>query len=151
MHVFHISDLRRIAPLWLLFTERVRRFSCEEPLRYFKLASPDEAGDLKDITNRRRQFMWMVEMYGKASTIKSEHNHLVAILAPFLNSVPVVLSALLWPSSFCCCRDCLPFPYQDMCSAPRRLVSRSTLSQKTLCTMWAWGYSHRDPTSSTMA
>eukprot|EP00966_Prymnesium_polylepis_P319411 7375876-Prymnesium_polylepis.1 len=40
VHVFHISDLRRIAPLWLNFTERVRTFSCEQPERYFQLASP---------------------------------------------------------------------------------------------------------------
>ena len=33
VHVFHLSDLRRIAPLWLNFTERVRTFSCEEPER----------------------------------------------------------------------------------------------------------------------
>lgn len=64
VHVFHISDLRRIAPLWLEFTERVRRFSCEQPLKYFELASPPDKGDMKEIVGRRRQFMWMVEMYG---------------------------------------------------------------------------------------
>ena len=68
MHLFHISDLRRIAPLWLHFTQRVREFACKEPLRYYELAAPPERreetfDDPKQI-NRRRQFMWMVEMYG---------------------------------------------------------------------------------------
>ena len=40
VHVFHIDDLRRIAPLWLNFTERVRDFACREPGRYYELASP---------------------------------------------------------------------------------------------------------------
>ncbi|KAL1527729.1 hypothetical protein AB1Y20_009114 [Prymnesium parvum] len=64
VHVFHISDLRRIAPLWLEFTERIRTFSCEEPERYFKLAAPQEGGNAKEVAATRRQFMWMVEMYG---------------------------------------------------------------------------------------
>ena len=33
MHVFHIRDLTRIAPLWLRFTERVRDYACREPIR----------------------------------------------------------------------------------------------------------------------
>lgn len=66
VHVFHLSDLRRIAPLWLNFTERVRDFACREPERYYELASPnanrnDHSAEGK---GRRRQFMWMVEMYG---------------------------------------------------------------------------------------
>ena len=66
VHVFHIDDLRRIAPLWLNFTERVRDFACREPGRYYELASP--SADRNDHSEagkgRRRQFMWMVEMYG---------------------------------------------------------------------------------------
>ena len=44
--------------------ERVRAFSCEQPERYFELASPKERGNIKERVGRRRQFMWMVEMYG---------------------------------------------------------------------------------------
>ena len=66
VHVFHIDDIKRIAPLWLNFTERVREFSCRDPERYYELAAPD--ADRKDQSEealgRRRQFMWMVEMYG---------------------------------------------------------------------------------------
>ena len=40
--------------------------SCRDPERYYELASPD--ADRKDQSEealgRRRQFMWMVEMYG---------------------------------------------------------------------------------------
>ena len=66
MHVFHIDDLRRIAPLWLHFTEEVREFACREPERYYRLASPRsaDADDSSAALGRRRQFMWMVEMYG---------------------------------------------------------------------------------------
>ena len=66
VHVFHLEDLRVIAPLWLNFTERVREFSCREPERYYELAAPggrrnDHSEEAK---GRRRQFVWMVEMYG---------------------------------------------------------------------------------------
>ena len=65
MHVFHIRDLTRIAPLWLRFTERVRDYACREPLKFYELASPPEvAGSVDEVKGRRRQFMWMVEMYG---------------------------------------------------------------------------------------
>lgn len=64
VHVFHVNDLRRIAPHWLNYTERVRDFACREPDRYYELAAP--GSDRKDQTQegkgRRRQFMWMVEM-----------------------------------------------------------------------------------------
>lgn len=64
VHVFHLSDLRRIAPRWLNYTLRVRTFACREPKRYYELASPDAVADDHSATsvNRRRQFMWMVEM-----------------------------------------------------------------------------------------
>ncbi len=64
MHVFHVDDLRRIAPLWLRFTERIREFACREPEKYFDLAAPRDG---RNPTARRRQFMWMVEMYGCAA------------------------------------------------------------------------------------
>lgn len=66
VHVFHLSDLTRIAPLWLNFTERVRDFACKEPQRYYELASPnaDRNDHTEEGKGRRRQFMWMVEMYG---------------------------------------------------------------------------------------
>ena len=68
MHVFHIRDLTRIAPLWLRFTERVRDYACREPLKFYELASPREQGRASqvesEVKGRRRQFMWMVEMYG---------------------------------------------------------------------------------------
>ena len=66
VHVFHVNDLRRIAPLWLNFTERVRDFSCKDPERYYELAAPggDRKDKSEDAKGRRRQFMWMVEMYG---------------------------------------------------------------------------------------
>ena len=66
VHVFHIDDIRRIAPLWLNFTERVREFSCREPERYYELAAPGGKRNdhSKDGMGRRRQFLWMVEMYG---------------------------------------------------------------------------------------
>ena len=66
VHVFHITDLTRIAPLWLNFTERVRDFACREPERYYELASPnaDRNDHSQEGKGRRRQFMWMVEMYG---------------------------------------------------------------------------------------
>lgn len=66
VHVFHIDDIKRIAPLWLNYTERVRDFSCRDPERYYELAAP--GGNRNDHSaealGRRRQFMWMVEMYG---------------------------------------------------------------------------------------
>ena len=43
MHAFHIDDLRDISPLWLHFTERIRKYACEEPQRFYELASPKEA------------------------------------------------------------------------------------------------------------
>jgi hypothetical protein len=61
MHVFHIDDLRRIAPLWLHWTEEVREFACREPDKYYELAAPKEPSKKED-AGRRRQFMWMVEM-----------------------------------------------------------------------------------------
>uniref|UniRef100_A0A7S4EWD7 ShKT domain-containing protein n=1 Tax=Chrysotila carterae TaxID=13221 RepID=A0A7S4EWD7_CHRCT len=63
MHLFHIDDLRRIAPLWLHFTQKVRSFACQQPQRYYELAAPkeDQNAGSKGV---RRQFMWMVEMYG---------------------------------------------------------------------------------------
>ena len=66
VHIFHINDLKRIAPLWLNFTERVRDFACRDPERYYELASPDAKRDDHTAVGRgrRRQFMWMVEMYG---------------------------------------------------------------------------------------
>lgn len=64
VHIFHLSDLQRVAPLWLNFTERVRDFACREPERYYELAAPDSnRNDHSDVAKgRRRQFMWMVEM-----------------------------------------------------------------------------------------
>ena len=69
VHIFHIDDLRRIAPRWLNFTRRVRKFACDEPERYYKLAAPPErswgrdgAGAGKVDAGRRRQFMWMVRL-----------------------------------------------------------------------------------------
>ena len=83
VHVFHIDDIKRIAPLWLNFTERVREFSCRDPERYYELAAPD--ADRKDQSEealgRRRQFMWMVEMYG---TRTGERLILLCPIAPHL-------------------------------------------------------------------
>jgi hypothetical protein len=64
MHVFHLADLTRIAPLWLQFTERVREYACREPVKFYELASPHERSTPDQAKGRRRQFMWMVEMYG---------------------------------------------------------------------------------------
>ena len=65
MHVFHLQDLTRIAPLWLKFTEKIREYACQEPTKFYKLASPrEDSRDVQQVKGRRRQFMWMVEMYG---------------------------------------------------------------------------------------
>ena len=66
MHVFHIDDLRRIAPLWLHFTEEVREFGAGSPSattgRRDRRGRPTRT--IEPHIGRRRQFMWMVEMYG---------------------------------------------------------------------------------------
>jgi len=66
VHVFHVDDIKNIAPLWLNYTERVRDFACREPERYYLLAAPGATRDDQsdEAKGRRRQFMWMVEMYG---------------------------------------------------------------------------------------
>ena len=45
---------------------QVRDFACREPERYYELASPsaDRQDNSTEGKGRRRQFMWMVEMYG---------------------------------------------------------------------------------------
>ena len=67
VHIFEVEDLKRIAPLWLNYTERVRDFSCKEPERYYELAAPqgNRHDHSSEARGRRRQFMWMVEMYGE--------------------------------------------------------------------------------------
>ena len=71
VHVFQIDDIKRIAPLWLNFTERVRDFSCREPGRYYELAAPgaNRNDNSTEGKGRRRQFMWMVEMYGACARL----------------------------------------------------------------------------------
>ena len=66
VHIFHVEDLRKTAPHWLNYTERVRDFACREPERYYALAAPEgnRIDDTEVTKGRRRQFMWMVEMYG---------------------------------------------------------------------------------------
>jgi len=75
MHVFHLDDLTRIAPRWLANTRKVREFACDLPDEFHRLAAPPkdpkaaikEGSPAKQETankDERRQFMWMVEMYG---------------------------------------------------------------------------------------
>lgn len=44
----------------------MRDFACREPERYYELAAPgsDRKDHSQEGKGRRRQFMWMVEMYG---------------------------------------------------------------------------------------
>lgn len=66
-HIFHMEDLRRIAPMWLEYTKRVRAFAHAQPREFFNLSmrplSPIEE-PLRAV--REKQAMWHSEMYGYA-------------------------------------------------------------------------------------
>lgn len=61
VHIFHRDDLARVAPRWLAWTVAVRRFACEQPEAYARLAMREGLG-APDAA--RRQFLWQCEMYG---------------------------------------------------------------------------------------
>ena len=62
-HIFHAADLRRIAPLWLEYTKRVRAFAHQEPDTFFHESMMEpESPEIEPV--RRKQAMWHSEMYG---------------------------------------------------------------------------------------
>ena len=67
-HIFHREDIRRIAPLWIEFTKKVRAFAREDPEAYFAesfLNWEDNDGlTPEQIETRKRQGLWQAEMYG---------------------------------------------------------------------------------------
>ena len=67
-HIFHREDIRRIAPLWIEFTRRVRAFAHAEPEAYFaeSFLNWNRTDGLKahELATRRNQGMWQAEMYG---------------------------------------------------------------------------------------
>jgi len=64
-HIFHREDLRRIAPLWLEYTKKVRTFANTEPDTYFveSMHVTDDL-DASAVEVRRKQARWHGEMYG---------------------------------------------------------------------------------------
>ena len=67
-HIFHREDIRRIAPLWVEFTRRVRAFAAASPEEYFSesfLRWHEREGTTEEqLKVRRRQGLWQAEMYG---------------------------------------------------------------------------------------
>ena len=67
-HIFHREDIRRIAPLWIDFTRRVRAFSAASPDAYYPESFLDwhnsEGVSDEAWRVRRRQGLWQAEMYG---------------------------------------------------------------------------------------
>jgi hypothetical protein len=67
-HIFHKEDLRKIAPLWIEFTRRVRAFAKAEPETYFAESFKDwhenPTLSAEQVAVRKRQALWQAEMYG---------------------------------------------------------------------------------------
>ena len=67
-HIFHREDIRRIAPLWIEFTRRVRAFAKASPDAYYAESFKDwhvtEGVTPEQWKVRRRQGLWQAEMYG---------------------------------------------------------------------------------------
>ena len=66
-HIFHREDIRRIAPLWVEYTRRVRAFARAEPETYFSESflnwhQTDVGAGQREVY--RRQGLWQAEMYG---------------------------------------------------------------------------------------
>ena len=64
-HIFHTEDLRRIAPLWLEYTKKVRAFSFAEPELFFaESMRPLDPAEENLRAVRQKQARWHSEMYG---------------------------------------------------------------------------------------
>ena len=67
-HIFHREDIRKIAPLWVEFTRRVREFAKSEPEQYLAESFLDwekrDGVTEEMVAVRRRQGVWQAEMYG---------------------------------------------------------------------------------------
>ena len=67
-HIFHREDIRRIAPLWIEFTKRVRAFAKHDPETYYaeSFLNWHVAQGVTEAqwATRRRQGLWQAEMYG---------------------------------------------------------------------------------------
>jgi hypothetical protein len=63
-HIFHVEDLRAIAPLWLDYTKKVRAFAAAEPELFFVESMKQEASEEGVRAVRQKQAKWHSEMYG---------------------------------------------------------------------------------------
>ena len=65
-HIFHREDIRRIAPLWIEFTRRVRAFAAASPETYFAESflnwNEGTGVGAEQWAVRRRQGLWQAEM-----------------------------------------------------------------------------------------
>mmetsp|Transcript_6357 Transcript_6357/g.20254 ORF Transcript_6357/g.20254 Transcript_6357/m.20254 type:complete len:366 (-) Transcript_6357:813-1910(-) len=99
-HIFHAEDLRRIAPLWLDFTKKVRAFAHKEPdVFYQESMSQLKPEDAHLVPVRKKQSMWHSEMYGyvfAAATVGVTHRVRRDVMLypgyePFLGRAPPIL------------------------------------------------------------
>ena len=67
-HIFHREDIRKIAPLWIEYTRRVRAFAQSDPDAYFSESFLNwhvtEGVTETMWAVRRKQALWQAEMYG---------------------------------------------------------------------------------------